>query len=394
MEFPQPYGFFAFDIDESEFMRLYREICRIQLPDKSLNAYISLCKTLFLKGQSLSEYVHDILISSEQPLVQKYVKTEDSNILAAIRHDICRIKEICGIPASRIKKALSEANNTDLSELPEYSLGEFPYTAEYFIERFRENGSGIFAKHKAFRFYNNAIVPIAKPDPIRLTDLKRYEAQRGQIIDNTLCLISGKPACNALLYGDRGTGKSATVKALLNEYESLRMIQLDKNQVSSIFDIYDRLSEIPLHFIIFIDDLCFSEDDDGYFVLKQALDGSLAAKPANVAIYATTNRRHILKETSANRADSFVHKSDAVDDNMSLAERFGLFVTFTAPNKDQFIDIAQKIASDKGINVDPDAFAAGLERFSIRRGGRSPRIAKQYVDMLEAKLSLGLMSVL
>lgn len=390
MNFPPCYDFLAFDINQSEFMKMYRDICHIQQQSRSLNAYISLCRTLLLKGQSLSEYVHDTLISSEQPLVQQYVKTADPKIFEAIRCDISRIKQICNVPASEIIKALSEANNTDLSELPGYSLGEFPYIAEYFIEQCRENGSGIFAKNKAFRFYNNMIIPVNNPDPIRLTDLKRYEAQRGQIIDNTLCFINNKSANNVLLYGDRGTGKSATVKALLNEYKSLRMIQLDKNQVGSIFDIYGKLSEIPLHFIIFIDDLCFSEDDEGFFVLKQALDGSLAAKPANVVIYATTNRRHILKETAANRADSFVHKSDAVDDNMSLAERFGLFVTFMAPNKDQFIDIAQKIALDKGINVDLDTFAAGLERFSIKRGGRSPRIAKQYVDMLEAKLSLGL----
>ena len=390
MKLPPYYDFFAFDIDQSEFMKLYRGICHSKRRNLSLNSYVSLCRTLLLNGQSLSGYVHDTLISSEQPLVQKYVKTKDPNILAAIEHDISRIKEICSIPASQIKKALSEANGNDLSELPEYSLGEFSYTAEYFIEQCRENGSGIFANNKAFRLSDNTIIPIDKPDPIRLTDLKRYEAQRGQIIDNTLCFINNKPANNVLLYGDRGTGKSATVKALLNEYKTLRMIQLDKNQISSIFDLYGKLSDIPLHFIIFIDDLCFSEDDDGFFVLKQALDGSLAAKPDNVVIYATTNRRHILKETAANRADSFVHKSDAVDDNMSLAERFGLFITFMAPNKDQFIDIAQKIALDKGINVDPDTFAAGLERFSIKRGGRSPRIAKQYVDTLEAKLSLGL----
>lgn len=392
MKLPPYYDFLAFDINQSEFMNMYREICRLQ-HFSSLNAYISLCRTLLLKGQSLSEYLHDTLISSEQPLVQKYVRTADPNIPEAIRCDISRIKEICSVPASEIKKALSEANNTDLSQLSEYDSGEFPYTAEYFIEQCRENGSGIFAKNKAFRFYNNMIIPVNNPDPIRLTDLKLYEAQRGQIIDNTLCFINNKPANNVLLYGDRGTGKSATVKALLNEYKSLRMIQLDKNQIGSIFDIYGRLSEIPLHFIIFIDDLCFSEDDDGFFVLKQALDGSLAAKPNNVIIYATTNRRHIIKETAANRADSFVHKSDAVDDNMSLAERFGLFITFTAPNKDQFIDIAQKIALDKGINVDFDSFAAGLERFSVRRGGRSPRIARQYVDMLEAKLSLGLITI-
>ena len=176
---------------------------------------------------------------------------------------------------------------------------------------------------------------------------------------------------------------------MLNEFPSLRMIQLDKSQISAIFDLYSHLEKIPLHFIIFIDDLCFSEDDDNYIVLKQALDGSLSAKPDNVLIYATTNRRHIIKETEANRADSYIHKSDAVDDNMSLSDRFGLFVTFTSPNKEQFVDIGLKIAFDRGLKVNEEEFAAGLERFALKRSGRSPRIAKQYVDMLEGSISLG-----
>ena len=125
-------------------------------------------------------------------------------------------------------------------------------------------------------------------------------------------------------------------------------------------------------------------------MLKQALEGSLYAKPDNVLIYATTNRRHIIKETNENRTENYVHKSDAIDDNMSLSERFGLFVTFSAPNKEQFTDIAKKIAADRGIKIDDKILEAGVERFALKRGGRSPRIAKQYVDILEGRLSLGL----
>lgn len=390
MKLPSAEDFFSFEINDSEFMRLYRDIQSGK--ENSVNAYTKLCKILLLSDKTLSEYIHDLLIRSEQPLIEKYLETNNPLILSAIRYDIERIGEICGITAREIKKYLSEAMGRDLSALPEYENGEFPCTAEYFISHCAENGSGDFAQYKAFS-YNEAekkLVPVAKPDPIRLSDLKRYEAQRKQITDNTFCFINNKPASNVLLYGDRGTGKSSTIKALLNEYGSLRMIQLDKNQIASIFDLYEKLSDIPLHFIIFIDDLCFSEDDDGFFVLKKALDGSLSAKPDNVLIYATTNRRHIIKETAANRVENYVHKSDAVDDNMSLSERFGLFVTFSAPNKEQFVDIAKQIALDRGINVDGDVFAARIERFALKRGGRSPRIAKQYVDMLEGKLSLGI----
>lgn len=391
LKLPPSFNFFAFDINNSEFMQLYRNICR--LDDIGLNSYISLCQRLLLNGQSFCEYVHDTLIFSEQPLIERYIQTEEPALLSAVRCDVSRIKKICGLSAADIKGLFSNALGIDISDFPEYDLGEFPYTAEYFTRHCRKNGCGIFARYKAFRYSQGEIVPIESPDPIRLSDLKQYEIQRGQIIDNTLCLINGRSANNVLLYGDRGTGKSSTVKALLNEYETLRMIQLDKNQLSSIFELYDKIRAVPLHFIIFIDDLSFSEDDDGFFVLKQALDGSLAAKPDNTAIYATTNRRHIIKETAANRADSFIHKSDAVDNNMSLSDRFGLFITFTAPNKEQFNDIAKKIALDRGINVNSESFEAGLERFALKRGGRSPRIAKQYVETLEAKLSLGLTSI-
>ncbi|MBD5105055.1 MAG: ATP-binding protein [Ruminococcaceae bacterium] len=390
MKLPSAEDFFSFEINDSEFMRIYRDIQSGN--ENAVNSYTKLCKILFLNDKTLSEYIHDVLIYSEQPLTEKYITTKDPLILSAVKYDIDRIKEICGLKASDIKKYLSETMGRDLSGLPEYESGEFPCTAEYFINNCAENGSGDFARYKAFVYLDSEkkLVPVKKPDPIRLSDLKRYETQRKQIVDNTLCFINNKPAGNVLLYGDRGTGKSSTIKALLNEYKTLRIVQLDKKQVSAIFDLYERLSVIPLHFIIFIDDLCFSEDDDGFFVLKQALEGSLSAKPDNVLIYATTNRRHIIKETAANRAENFVHKSDAVDDNMSLSERFGLFVTFTAPNKEQFVDIALKIARDRGINLDEEVFAAGVERFALKRGGRSPRIAKQYVDMLEGKLTLGM----
>ena len=390
MKLPSAEDFFSFEINDSEFMRIYRDIQSGN--ENAVNSYTKLCKILFLNDKTLSEYIHDVLIYSEQPLTEKYITTKDPLILSAVKYDIDRIKEICGLKASDIKKYLSETMGRDLSGLPEYESGEFPCTEEYFINNCAENGSGDFARYKAFVYIDSEkkLVPVKKPDPIRLSDLKRYETQRKQIVDNTLCFINNKPAGNVLLYGDRGTGKSSTIKALLNEYKTLRIVQLDKKQVSAIFDLYERLSVIPLHFIIFIDDLCFSEDDDGFFVLKQALEGSLSAKPDNVLIYATTNRRHIIKETAANRAENFVHKSDAVDDNMSLSERFGLFVTFTAPNKEQFVDIALKIARDRGINLDEEVFAAGVERFALKRGGRSPRIAKQYVDMLEGKLTLGM----
>lgn len=389
MQLPSAEMFIAFDINEHEFVKLFNEL-RSKERVSAANAYLKLCRTLLLSRKSFGEYLHDMLVYSEQPLVGEYVKSHDTFIFDAIGHDVERIREISRFEARDFKEYLSLTFNCDMSELPEFERGEFPYDADYFIKYFSENGSGIFAQYKAFVFNEGEIKPVKHCDPVRLSDLKRYEVQKKQIVENTLCFINNKPANNVLLYGDRGTGKSSTIKALLNEYKSLRMVQLDKRQISKIFDLYEILGAVPLHFIIFIDDLSFSEDDDGFFIFKQALDGSLAVKPENVLIYATTNRRHIIKETAANRAENYIHKSDAIDDNMSLSERFGLFVTFTAPNKEQFLDIAVRIARDRGVHVEEEAFCSGLERFALKRGGRSPRIARQYVDMLEARLSLGM----
>lgn len=389
MQLPSTETFMAFNINEHEFIRLFTAL-RSRERTSAVNAYLKLCRTLLLTGKSFGEYLHDMLVSSEQPLVEKYVKSSDQLIFKAIEYDVGRIREISLFEASDLKEYLSLTFNKDMSELPEFERGEFPYDAKYFVKHCSENGSGVFAQYKAFTFNSGEIKPVSHSDPIKLSDLKNYEVQKKQIVENTLCFMNNKPANNVLLYGDRGTGKSSTIKALLNEYSSLRMVQLDKRQISEIFELYEILRDVPLHFIIFIDDLSFSEDDDGFFALKQTLDGSLAVMPKNVLIYATTNRRHIIKETVANRAENYIHKSDAIDDNMSLSERFGLFVTFTAPSKELFLDIALKIASDRGVNVDEEAFCSGLERFALKRGGRSPRIAKQYVDMLEAKLSLGM----
>lgn len=227
-------------------------------------------------------------------------------------------------------------------------------------------------------------------DLIRLTDLKNYEVQRRQVVENTECFVQGKPAQNVLLYGDRGTGKSSTVKALLNEFEKLRMIEVSKNDVTKLPKLYSMLKDSSQHFIILIDDLTFSENDDRYNALKAALEGSLAARPENILIYATTNRRKIVKETTAERLQDEVSPTDAVDESMSLADRFGLFVTFGKPDKRVYLDIVKQLAADRGIDIPEEELFAAAERFSIRRSGRSPRVARQFIDVLESRIALGM----
>lgn len=207
----------------------------------------------------------------------------------------------------------SRARPADYAALPEYESGKFTLNADRLIKFAQKNGTGDFAKYKAFTFRGGKLIPVEHIDPIRLTDLKNYELQRNQVVENTIAFLNGLPAQNALLYGDRGCGKSSTIKAILNEYDQLRMIELPKAEIAGLGDLYAMLKDIPMHFIVTIDDLTFTQDDERFGILKATLDGSLSARPDNILIYATTNRRKLIKETYADRSATDVNKSDAVD---------------------------------------------------------------------------------
>ena len=168
------------------------------------------------------------------------------------------------------------------------------------------------------------------------------------------------------------------------------MVELPKSEINGLPDLFGMLKDIPLHFIVTIDDLAFTEDDERFGVLKATLDGSLTARPDNVLIYSTTNRRKLIKESNGDRSVDDIGRSDAVDESMSLADRFGLFITFTQPNREIFFDIVRKLAEDREIDIDDSALTQAAERFALKRGGRSPRIARQFVDWLSSRIELGL----
>ena len=354
---------------------------------ESVEGYTDIVRALALEGQSLGEYLHDMLVFSDSPIVSECVKNLTEPRREAIEHDVAVIAEIARTVSRELKTRLSaQYSDYDFMSLPYFDSGSFGYAAEYFVHYVRVHGNGMFAKYKAFTF-DGELRPIDETDKIRLTDLKNYEAQRQQVVDNTLCFLRGKPAQNVLLYGDRGTGKSSTVKAILNEYEELRMVEVSKSDVAMLPALFRRLRDIPLKFIVTIDDLAFAENDDRFGILKGALEGSLSAKPDNILIYATTNRRKIIRETAADRE---ISGADAIDESMSLADRFGLFITFTKPDKQVFLDIVKKIAADKGLDVSAERLEIAAERFALRHGGRSPRTARQFVDWLDGRITLDL----
>ena len=262
--------------------------------------------------------------------------------------------------------------------------------AESYRERcanIHKYGYGIYAKHHMFYISEEGkIVPVHNPDQTRLSQLVDYKREQQIILDNTLALLAGRPAANVLLTGDAGTGKSSTVKAIVNELhdQGLRILEVRKEQLRQIPAILDELNSNPLKFILFIDDLSFRKDDDDFSALKAILEGSVSAKASNIAIYATSNRRHLIRESFSERDGDDVHRNDTMQQIISLSERFGLHVTFQKPDKQTYLDIVRHLAKERGVDLDPSELDAQAERFALNRGGRSARAASQFVDSLAA----------
>lgn len=247
---------------------------------------------------------------------------------------------------------------------------------------YRQNGCGIFARWRTFIWRGGGIVPVHHPDPISLDDLKGYEYQRGLVLNNTLAFLSGKSANNCLLYGDKGTGKSSTVKAIVNRYsgEGLRIVEMPKECIVDFPLLVDKIASVPMKFIIYIDDLTFQKQDDRYASLKAVLEGGLAARPENALIYATSNRRHLIQENFSDREGDDMHRNDTIQESLSLADRFGLSVNFSVPDKKSYLEIVKEMARQSGLKTDERELLAAAERWALERGGRSPRCARQFID--------------
>jgi predicted AAA+ superfamily ATPase len=231
---------------------------------------------------------------------------------------------------------------------------------------------------------DGTLEPITSADRISLDRFVGYKEERQKVLGNTEAFLSGRPAANILLYGDAGTGKSSTVKAIVNEYfdRGLRLIELRKDQLHALPYVMGKISENPLKFIIFIDDLSFNQNDDNFSMLKAALEGSASAKAKNAIIYATSNRRHIIKEVFSDRDGDDVHRNDTMQENLSLSERFGLTVLFAKPDKKLYTEIVKELAARSHIEMDENELIIKAEAFALRRGNRSARCAEQFIDSL------------
>ncbi|RAQ28347.1 ATP-binding protein [Hydrogeniiclostridium mannosilyticum] len=321
------------------------------------------------------------------------------SLMAAVEHDLKVILDISALtPEDLLRGCPFEAVRG--MQLPGWQTGE-PMEAlrgpiDGCISRmaayYRANGCGMYARYRAFIWRDGAIQPVAYPDKTRLQDLKGYDVPRREAIENTLAFLEGLPANNCLMYGDRGTGKSSTVKALLNEFypKGLRVIEMPKESLMDFPKLVDQIAAVPMKFIIFIDDLSFSNQDDTYAALKAVLQGGLAAQPDNALIYATSNRRHLVRETFSDREGDELHRNDTIQESLSLADRFGLAINFSLPDKQQYLEIVRLLAVQRGLEEHMEELERGAEMWAIARGGRSPRCAQQFIAGAESRIRRGI----
>lgn len=369
---------------EKPLFLAFADYCRAEMgSDEKIKSYSAFISEIYRSGGSLTELTSRLVFEDENVYVKAAAHKQSlrEEIITAARSELRVFEEFAALTAEDFKADMKldyvspfASEKTDF--LNRYSQRLFG------IERY---GYGIFSSHPMFRLTDECIIePIVSADRTSLDKFIGYEDERHKIIHNTVSFIDNKPAANALLYGDAGTGKSSTVKAVVNAYfdRGLRLIELRKDQLHYLPYVMGKISENPLKFIIFIDDLSFNQNDDNFSMLKAALEGSASAKARNAIIYATSNRRHIIKEVFSDRDGDDVHRNDTMQENLSLSERFGLTVLFAKPDKKLYIEIVRELADRNNIKIDKEELAIKAEAFALRKGNRSARCAEQFIDSL------------
>ena len=261
---------------------------------------------------------------------------------------------------------------------------------------YKAYGVGMFGLNKAFRIVHPTngdmqFVPINNTEDVRLDDLIGYEIQKQKIVENTEAFVAGRKVNNALLFGDSGTGKSTTIKAIINEYydQGLRMIEIYKHQFQDLSQVISQIKNRNYRFIIYMDDLSFEEFETEYKYLKAVIEGGLEIKPDNVLIYATSNRRHLIRETWTDRTDlennNGMHKSDTMQEKLSLVNRFGVTINYSKPSQKEYFQIVVGLAEKNGIHMTEEELCAEANKWELSHGGISGRTAQQFINYLAGK---------
>lgn len=366
-------------------------------------------------------YLTYILIMSENPftLTCEKVGWKDGSVNHFAKSDFKAFKELFDYDFSELEKDLdidcfSCITNYKAIEKPQLMYNknvsekvrglseklEKTENVEDFFEAvtsfYRDIGVGAFGLNKAFRFRdlpsgNVEFMPINNMDTVVLDDLVGYELQKEKLIANTKAFVKGQRANNVLLFGDSGTGKSTSIKAIVNEFysEGLRMIEIYKHQFRFLSQVIAQIKNRNYKFIIYMDDLSFEEDESDYKFLKALIEGGVETRPNNILIYATSNRRHLIKETWRDRSDveqdGDIHRSDTMEEKLSLANRFGVTIGYYKPSRQEFYEIVSTLSEKNGLKIDPDQLKLEADRWEMNHGGISGRTAQQFVDHLLGK---------
>ncbi len=364
-------------------------------------------------------YLTYLLITNENPftITCEKVGAQDGSVNDFVKDDFAAFKELFDYDFSELESKLSTDCFTRLSNYKAIRKTEFMYnrnvsekvqklserleradSAEQFFyivtEFYRQYGVGMFGLNKAFRITNNdangdvEIIPINNMDRVVLDDLVGYEIQKKKLVDNTKAFVEGKKANNVLLFGDSGTGKSTSIKAIVNEFyeDGLRMIEIYKHQFKDISNVIAQIKNRNYKFIIYMDDLSFEEFEIEYKFLKAVIEGGVETRPDNILIYATSNRRHLIKETWSDRNDmefdNGLHHSDTIEEKLSLANRFGLSICYSKPTQKEYFYIVEELAKKNGITMDVEELHKEANKWEMMYGGISGRTAQQFINYL------------
>jgi predicted AAA+ superfamily ATPase len=391
----------------------------LRQPDEAglaaLQAYGNWFHHLASAGLSWQDYLRVQLLRAENAFTRRLQRTPmealPAGLINAAQQDLQALQHLYTCDGKQLSQCVQQKSgletapaiwlestaSPEVEELSQQPLWSQLATANWstllteLAEFYRQTGVGLLAKHQAFRWQVGELIGVKYPDPIRLNQLVCYETQKATLKQNTEALLAGYPALHVLLYGSRGTGKSSLVKAILSTYaaQGLRLIEVSKSDLRDLPIIVDLVRDAPQKFIIFVDDLSFEEDDDAYKALKVVLEGNITARPQNVVVYATSNRRHLIREFFGDRprpsdADE-VHAWDTVQEKLSFSDRFGLTLTFEPANQVTYLAIVRHLAEQTEIALDPQELEARALQWATRHNGRSGRSARQFVDFLQAE---------
>ena len=351
-----------------------------------LEAYTDLFYRLRVEGRpGLGHWLAQALRWSEGPypmLVQR--GDRDPALEQAARLDISAFELLAGVDCDKWLSHLGKLLDSDyqgvLTSLPRWQRG-IPFSFDQLTAAYRDEGAGQFARYRAFVWENGALIPVERPDCPSSGQLLGYDEQRAEVERNTRLLMEGRQVNNVLLYGESGTGKSATVKHLIGlpGMEELRLIEADKADLGGLPALIRKLDGRRQKFIVFIDDLTFDRDDPTYSVLKTILEGGVEPRPQNVAVYATSNRRHLVRQTISERAGDEMDRSETIREKTSLADRFGVRVLFQGLGKGEYLALVDMLAGQNGVNLPQEELhrrAVAWERF---HGAQTPRTALQFI---------------